>query len=79
MGGLGCKAYLSMSRGDQVQDYITVAIIVETLRWLGLVRERTLDHWSSLSHRNLPQDCSWVLDNFPTTLEQAKVCVWLVM
>ena len=32
VGALGCQAYLSLCRGDQVNDQTTVAIIVEKLR-----------------------------------------------
>jgi hypothetical protein len=34
VGGLGCKAHLSLSRGEPVGDHTTVAIIVETLRYV---------------------------------------------
>jgi adenylate kinase family enzyme len=54
MGSLGCRAFLSLSRGDQISDQVTVDIIVESLR-------------------DLPEQSSWILDNYPTTLEQAKM------
>lgn len=34
MGGLGCKAYQFLCRGEQVNDNITVAIIIETIRYI---------------------------------------------
>ena len=33
MGALGCRAFLSLSRGDQISDQITVDIIAESLRY----------------------------------------------
>ena len=33
VGALGCRAHLSLCRGEQVQDHITVGIIEETLRY----------------------------------------------
>ena len=44
MGSLGCRAFLSLSRGDQISDLVTVDIIVESLRYCLAARAMEVEH-----------------------------------